>query len=494
MDVQNLFEAAYTGNVELLHKLLQEKPLILVDVALTSPPESLLHVATKAGQLCFVCELIKHNPELARELSKDGFMPMDIASTVGNVEIVKELLRVDNKICRLKGKDQRTALHYAAIKGRVGVIDLLLSTCPNSVEDVTIRGETALHLAVKSHQIEAFSALLKWLQRLSMETVINWSDCNGNTVLHVAASTKQLEYFHVCDSTMVWKSNLNQLYSYDSHEANFALLFPIVELLLSNSDAIRGIVKVNATNSKGLTAMDLLDIVMESPNDVQLREVLRRGGALGAQDVSHIPSTPSLQQVSKSKQTQQESKSEPPTDWFAYFKFQLQRDSPGETRNALLVVAALIATVTFQAGVNPPTGLLESTTQSSSGNRTLIGPATTSGLAAASAIFGSHATAFLFLFANTLGLTASLSIIIYLTGGFPFQRELLVSIYSMMFTYGFSISSITEEKEVITYLLLGIAFILPFSIRWLPRWGNKAWKWWRQHSVNKTNGGPNNVP
>ncbi|XP_059651005.1 ankyrin repeat-containing protein BDA1-like isoform X2 [Cornus florida] len=320
MDIKRLFEAAYTGNVELLHKLLQEKPLILIDVALTSPLESLLHVATKAGQLDFVRELIKRNPELAKESSKEGLMPLDIASMAGNVEIVIQLLRVDNTICRLKGKDQRTALHYAAIKGRVRVIDLLLSTCPNSVKDVTVSGETALHLAVENHQIEAFSALLRWLKSPGMETVINWADCNGNTVLHLAASTKQLQ---------------------------------ILELLLSNRNAIRGIVEVNATNSKGLTAMDLLDIVTESPKDVQLRKILRRAGAIGAQDVSLIPSTPSLQQVSKARQTQDESQSEDPEtpeDLFEYFKFQRQRDSPGETRNALLVVAALVATVTFQAG------------------------------------------------------------------------------------------------------------------------------------------------
>ncbi|KAJ0054074.1 hypothetical protein Pint_00069 [Pistacia integerrima] len=32
----------------------------------------------------------------------------------------------------------------------------------------------------------------------------------------------------------------------------------------------------------------------------------------------------------------------------------MERDSPSDTRNTLLVVAAPIATVTFQAGINPP--------------------------------------------------------------------------------------------------------------------------------------------
>lgn len=41
-------------------------------------------------------------------------------------------------------------------------------------------------------------------------------------------------------------------------------------------------------------------------------------------------------------------------DWIKYFRYQRKRDSSSDTRNALLVVAMLIAIVTFQAGVNPP--------------------------------------------------------------------------------------------------------------------------------------------
>ena len=73
------------------------------------------------------------------------------------------------------------------------VIHQLLESCPDSVNDVTAFGETALHLAVKSHQFDAFRALVQWAERLGFETIVNWPDHDGNTVLHLAASRKQVE-------------------------------------------------------------------------------------------------------------------------------------------------------------------------------------------------------------------------------------------------------------------------------------------------------------
>lgn len=88
-----------------------------------------MHVATKAGQLGFVQEMISPNPESVRELNDDGFRSLDIASALGHVEIVKELLATShgNDICRLKGRGGETAIHYAAISGKIETMDKLLT-------------------------------------------------------------------------------------------------------------------------------------------------------------------------------------------------------------------------------------------------------------------------------------------------------------------------------------------------------------------------------
>ncbi|KAL7233773.1 hypothetical protein ACSBR1_017394 [Camellia fascicularis] len=161
---RSLIEAAQTGDVDCLVNLIKNDPLILRIVALFSE-DTPLHIATTAGRLNFVKELLKLRREFVAELKQDGFNPLHIASANRDIEIVKELLEVDERVCRIKGREGRIALHYAVIKGRAVVIRELLSACADSVENATARGEAALHLAVKNNQFEAFKVLVEHLMQ-----------------------------------------------------------------------------------------------------------------------------------------------------------------------------------------------------------------------------------------------------------------------------------------------------------------------------------------
>ncbi|KAL0425437.1 UNVERIFIED_CONTAM: hypothetical protein Sradi_1078500 [Sesamum radiatum] len=366
-----LSEAARNGNLNVLENLLRDNPSVLADFRLTSLAESLLHVATKSGQLSFVHELMKIDPGIAAELNKDGFRALDIAVIMDNLEMVKEILSFDQGLCMLKGKDQRTALHYAAIKGRTEIIDELLQSCPDSIQEVTVHGETALHLAVKTYQFDAFSVLVKWLERLSNVLIVNMGDRAGNTLLHLAVSTKQ---------------------------------YACIDLLISKN-ITTATIAVNARNSNGLTALDLLDI--QDSYDIEIRQKLESAGAVTAP--SSISTTrETSKNFKRTIKRKHDLQPQPSKNWFEYFKFQMQRDSPSDTRNALLVVAALIATVCFEAGINPPSGILEKSPQPNPPNQTFqpppsyMPPAGGSVLVALAAILGSRAETFLFLFANSL--------------------------------------------------------------------------------------------
>ncbi|CAK7336912.1 unnamed protein product [Dovyalis caffra] len=185
-----LVEASLTGNIESLHQLLRENPLILDKMAVFSS-ENPLHIASIPGHVDFVKEMVRLKPEFAKEINQEGFSAVHMAAACGCVEIVQELLKVDPRLSRLEGKENVTPLHCAAIKGRAEVISVMLSSCPDCIEDLTVQKETALHLAIKNNQFEAVKALVDWIREMDKEDILNVKDELGNTALHLATWKKQ---------------------------------------------------------------------------------------------------------------------------------------------------------------------------------------------------------------------------------------------------------------------------------------------------------------
>lgn len=148
-----LFKAACGGDSNELRELLEEDRFMLERCWLAPYCETVLHVASMAGLTGFSKEVLRLKPELSSILDKDGSAAIHLASANGFVDIVRELMMVKHEHGHLRSSDSRTALHVAAVTGRTEVIRELISICPASIEDVTIRGETAFHLAVKNNQL-----------------------------------------------------------------------------------------------------------------------------------------------------------------------------------------------------------------------------------------------------------------------------------------------------------------------------------------------------
>ncbi|KAK6925561.1 PGG domain [Dillenia turbinata] len=144
---------------------------------------------------------------------------------------------------------------------------------------------------------------------------------------------------------------------------------------------------------------------------------------------------------------------DPSKNWYEYYRFQLKPDSPNDARNALLVVAALIAAATFQAGINPPGGVWQ---DNSAENDHVAGK---------SVLASSKASSYaVFMFCNTLAFSASLNMITYLVFGCPFYTEVLIATYAMMGTYGAAIGAVGPKGSVkLVYLI--VAFMLPYLLR-----------------------------
>ncbi|KAG8363458.1 hypothetical protein BUALT_Bualt19G0024600 [Buddleja alternifolia] len=413
MNTRLIEEAAEKGDVQKLHNLIKDDPYLLRTVSISSK-ESPLHISCISGHVDFVKEIINLRPELATELNRDGLSPLHIASANGDIEIVKELLKLGHHLCLVKGKEKRIPLHYAVAKGRTQVIRELLSASFDTITEVTARGESCFHLAVKNNQFEAFMVLADNVVVYDKEDVLNSKDGQGNTILHLAAFKKQYE---------------------------------VVDLLLDKSFGYKGTLEVNSLNKKCFTP---LDVLVSEGGDSEIEEMFTLSRAIRAQeidpflqhgaitpqnslDASQDPSLIEEQRRGRSKCASKKLQN--------YFKYDKIKDSPTEVRNILLLITVLIATATYQAVLSPPGGVWQdnfwpntdnnnNTTKSSSSKQP---PAHTAGLA----VMGTHnPVAYgLFLLFNSIGFFMSLHMMNFLTLGLPLQFELRVSLFALTATY-----------------------------------------------------------
>lgn len=184
---------AQDGDIEGLYELIAEYPNILEHFDNVSFCETPLHIAAEKGQTHFAMELMNLKPSLALKLNVSGFSPMHLALQNNHIRVVRGFLAMDSSLVSTKGRGRITPLHYVAQLGNEELLSEFLFACPSSVEDLTIKCETAVHVAVKSQQFMAFKVLLGWVRRVNREEILDWKDEDGNTVFHIAASMNQTE-------------------------------------------------------------------------------------------------------------------------------------------------------------------------------------------------------------------------------------------------------------------------------------------------------------
>ncbi|KAJ6295587.1 hypothetical protein OIU78_023583 [Salix suchowensis] len=308
-----------------------------------------------------------------KRISKDA-LPLHLCCKKGHLEVTRELLRFDAELSSLEDNDGRTPLHWAAIKGRVNVIDEILSTSLESAEVITKNGETVLHLGVKNNQYEAVKYLA---EMLNITKLVDRPDNDGNTVLHLATAGKL--------STMV------------------------IYLLKLGVD-------VNAINQKGQTALDVVESDMSNSGALLILPALQDAG--GKRSHQLPPISIEIQQIQQDQKSLSSSfaKRMPESTTKHHRRSQnrrrekqleLQTEGLRNARNTIVIVAVLIATVTFAAGINPPGGFSEDTGDSMKGR---------------------HSSFKIFAVCNILALFLSLGTVIFLVSIVPFQRKSMMKL------------------------------------------------------------------
>ncbi|KAF9671816.1 hypothetical protein SADUNF_Sadunf12G0087900 [Salix dunnii] len=438
-----LFEAAQAGNIDHLQQLLTENPFILSNTQLSA--ENPLNIAAAMGHVDFVKEILRLKPVFAGEVNQEGFSPMHIAADNGQVEIVKELMKVDVRLCRLEGRQKMTPFHHAAIGGRADVIGVMLSGCPDCIEDETERGENGLHLAVRNNRFEAIKKMVGWIREMNKEYLLNMKDEQGNTILHLASWKKQRR---------VGKGN--QKYC--------------LEVSVST-----GSFEVNAINHAGITALDVILLFPSEAGDREIVEILGSAKAMRARDT--VSSTVTNSHTSTENTPTPEGLWSNGNNLVEYFKFKKYRDSPSEARGTLLVIAVLVATATFQVGVSPPGGFWQDSNIPDQKNST-----NNAHFAGQSIMATTNKVGFmLFVFFNSVGFSMSLYMLYVLTSKFPLQFELQICLLSIYCTYGTVLSCVVPSDlflfvHLTTTILSSSMSALARFVRSLARMLRKIFK------------------
>ncbi|XP_062028818.1 ankyrin repeat-containing protein ITN1-like [Rosa rugosa] len=396
---QRLKQAAQGGNIGGLYALIQEDSYILERINLVPFVDTPLHIAASSGHTDFAMEMMRLKPEFARKQNPEGFSAMHLALKQGKTHTLLFLLSVYRDLVRVKGREGKTLLHYAA---EIGYLDLLaefLAASPESIIDLTIRKETALHVAAKNDKLEALEVLMGWLHHVDMDMILQWTDDEGNTVLHIAILRNQFQA-------------------------------QVVRLLIKRVD-------INAKNLEGLTAMDISDHQGMHNNNTEIRSLLLQRGALRA---SSLPKLPTLANFLRTEMSLLER-------WVMY-SYLTKSCMSNENRNNLLVVAVLIATATFQAVLSPPAGMQKDYFSTPFGRKTSSDGSNSTGEPNVPSNFASHSMVAWssFLALNTMAFLTSISEIwFHLPRGLYFLTKLVLP---LLFCYMISLSLTTPVLSV----------------------------------------------
>lgn len=185
--------AAQEGDTNALYEIFLEDPNVLERIDQVPFTETPLHIAASAGRIRFAEEIMRLKPSFARKVNQDGLSPLHLALENKRFKIAFNLLAMDKELVHVRGKGGLTSLHYAAKEGDADLLAKLIATCPKSIEDLTVRRETALHVATRNDNFICLKILCRWLQKTWQGEVLEWTDDEGNTIFDIAVKRNNPE-------------------------------------------------------------------------------------------------------------------------------------------------------------------------------------------------------------------------------------------------------------------------------------------------------------
>ncbi|XP_062160169.1 ankyrin repeat-containing protein ITN1-like [Alnus glutinosa] len=410
-----LYAASRNGVVSTLTTLIQRDAGIIDRVSLTFFSETPLHLSALHDHLEFSKILISKKPTLAKEVDSLGRTPLHLASAEGNTEIVKVLLQANTDICLARDQDERIPLHLASMRGRREIIEELINARRESIL-MNLNGDSVLHLCIQYNHFDALKLLVESAN--GDELFLNSRDCRGNSVLHLAVMLKQMK---------------------------------AIKYLLSVPEIKR---EANAMNMIGFTPLNVLGTCNACPKDFkcfEIQNILKaEAGVKRSTDLnSSVPLALRGIGVGGAQQARSMFRR-----WWECVHLSLnkrwkhQKNWKDKTRGTLMVVATVIATMAFQAGINPPGGVWQQNTPDSTNgyncNQDNICEAGTAVLS-----YSNLDDYLVFLGFNTISFFASACVILLVIIEFPLRSKLFIWLLTSAMTISVASMTLTYIKAVV---------------------------------------------
>ncbi|XP_059664269.1 protein ACCELERATED CELL DEATH 6-like [Cornus florida] len=345
--------------------------------------KSVVHAAIKARNKDVLKAVLKHESTYFSAYDEDGRTPLSFASSIGYFKGVRCFLKKWREAIYIRDADGSLPIHLASMRGHVKIIKKFLKYSPDSRELVNKDGQNILHVAAMNGKANVVSYVLK---KHELAMLINQRDeKDGNTPLHLASKGEHARIVHI----LTWDKRVN----------------------------------LEITNDIGLTA---LDVATDDPRDTTFQKrltwlSLRYAGA---------PQT----EAQKTRRST------------ADHEFDNINAGESPRVNTLLLVATLVATVTFAAGFTVPGGNYGTDDPYQAGMATLV---------------KRHMFHF-FLITNTISLYSSVIVAICLI--WAMLNNIHLSLYSLKWAIplGLGISLL-----MVSLAFMAAVFLVVRNITWL---------------------------
>ncbi|CAA7047020.1 unnamed protein product [Microthlaspi erraticum] len=260
--------------------------------------KSVLCAAVKSKNLDILTAILESDSDLVDSRDENGRTPLAFAASIGyDIGVQHMLTRFasSTQIAYVNNEDGSYPIHSACVASHTSALKVILKHHPDTIEMLNSQGQNVLHIAAESGNARAVSYLLR---KTEIKRLINEQDVQGNTPLHLASMTTNPK---------------------------------VVSLFIQDNR-----VDLKVLNNKGLTTLDAAEEHMAAIPSLQqwlIWVALVSAGTTRGPRVHLRADIP-----------------DPTTDEDLTLKMYKDRV------NTLLVVATLVATMAFAAGLSVPLG------------------------------------------------------------------------------------------------------------------------------------------